>query len=78
VRHWDDGKRARNFDSGERRLDLALAAPACGRERDDVVPTGLGEAEQRPADVVADAGARVGQRRDVDDDPQRVTASGRN
>ena len=53
----------------ERCFDRAPAARTRGSERDDVVPTRLREPEQRAADVVADPGERVRQRRDVDDDP---------
>ena len=57
-----------DVDSLEGRLDLAPPACAHGCERDDLVAGRLGETDQRAADVVAHAGARMGQRRDVDDD----------
>ena len=43
-RSREDRQRARDADSRERRLDLSLAALADRRERDDLVPAGLGEA----------------------------------
>ena len=52
----------------ERALDHPPAGPRHRREGDDVVRASLCQAEQRSADVVADARPRMGQRRDVDDD----------
>ena len=53
----------------ERLLDPALARRRDRRERDDLVlGAGLGEAAQHPEDVVADAGPRQREWRDVDDD----------
>ena len=50
------------------RLDLSPATGADRCECDHLVTARLGEPVQRPTDVVADAGARVRERRDVEDD----------
>ena len=68
VRSRHDGQHAVEIHTGEGALDLAPAAYARRREGDDIVAARLDEAEQGAADVVADAGSRVRERRDVDDD----------
>ena len=68
MRSRQDGQPSLDRDPVERRLDRALSTPARRRECDQLVPAGGGEAEDRAADVVADAGAWMRERRDVDDD----------
>ena len=48
---------------------LVMARGSAVREGDELVTADRGEPEQRAADVVAHARPRMGERRDVDDDP---------
>src|SRR4029078_4536710 len=65
---------ALDVDALERTLYLGTTVPAHERAGDDFV-TRAGEADERSADVVADAGARMRQRRDVDDDPHAAAGT---
>ena len=62
----------------ERLAHAARSARADGREGDDLVAAvGVDEALEHADRVVADAGARQGERRDVDDDAHRGQEAGR-
>ena len=71
VRRGQRDEPGRGRDVVERSADRDRPAEARRRERDELVPVSGGRthAGKRAADVVPDPGARMGERRDVDDDP---------
>ena len=69
VRRGNQRQLPLDVDSVEGGLDGAPPSHARGREGNDVVPARLRDPDERAANVVADSGAGVRQRGDVDDDP---------
>jgi hypothetical protein len=74
VREGEPDRPELDVETGERGADPLRPFDARRRERDDLVLPGgsLGQAAQRPPDVVPDPEQRVRERRHVEDDPHEA------